>query len=105
MLLYGSNFSLRLFGQDIDPLVVKIACINGALYAPWLAFPLPERLFTQPPAQLPEAPNIENTPFRIHEHQSFAAGARPPSPFILLRQPDAAKRHSRYLNETNALPF
>jgi hypothetical protein len=34
--------SLSLWGQDIDPLAVAMCKINGALYAPWLAFPLPE---------------------------------------------------------------
>jgi len=41
MLLHASNFSLCLFGQDIDVLAVAMCKINGALYAPWLAFPLP----------------------------------------------------------------
>lgn len=51
MLLHASNYSMSLCGQDIDPLVCKICLINGALYAPWLSFPLPasiigERTFT-----------------------------------------------------------
>lgn len=41
MLLHASNFSLNLYGNDIDPLVVACCKINGALYAPWLAFPFP----------------------------------------------------------------
>ena len=41
MLLHASNNSLSLSGQDIDPLAVKMCKINGALYAPWLSFPLP----------------------------------------------------------------
>jgi hypothetical protein len=41
MLLQASNFSLRLFGQDIDSLAVSMTLINGALYAPWIAFPFP----------------------------------------------------------------
>jgi hypothetical protein len=45
MLLHASNFSMRLYGQDIDPLVVKICKINGALFAPWLAFALPDDIF------------------------------------------------------------
>lgn len=45
MLLHASNFSLRLCGQDIDQLCVAICKINGALYAPWLAFGLPDSLF------------------------------------------------------------
>lgn len=42
MLLYASNYSYRLYGMDIDPLVVSICLINGAFYAPWLSFPLPQ---------------------------------------------------------------
>ena len=41
MLLHASNFSLCLYGQDIDQLAVVMCKINGALYAPWLTFPLP----------------------------------------------------------------
>lgn len=36
MLLHASNYSLRLYGMDIDPLVLEIAKINAALYAPWM---------------------------------------------------------------------
>jgi hypothetical protein len=57
MLLNASNKSLTLFGQDIDPLAVAMCKINGALYAPWLSFPLPAAIVgTQvpsPPAPLP----------------------------------------------------
>ena len=45
MLLHASNYSLRLSGQDIDPICVKICLINGALYAPWMAFPFPKDFF------------------------------------------------------------
>ncbi|MEO6391291.1 MAG: N-6 DNA methylase [Pyrinomonadaceae bacterium] len=45
MLLHASNYSLRLYGQDIDGLVVKITRLNGVLYAPWLAFGMPEGFF------------------------------------------------------------
>lgn len=41
MILHASNHSLCLYGQDIDPLAVAMCKINGALYAPWLSFPLP----------------------------------------------------------------
>jgi hypothetical protein len=41
MLLHASNMSLNLLGQDIDPLAISMCKINGALYAPWLSFPLP----------------------------------------------------------------
>jgi len=44
MLLHASNFSLRLYGQDIDPVAISMCKTNGALYAPWLAFPLPDHI-------------------------------------------------------------
>ena len=44
MLLHASNLSLNLWGQDIDPLAVAMCKINGVLYAPWIAFPLPASL-------------------------------------------------------------
>lgn len=39
MLLVSSNFSLRLYGQDIDYLCCLITKINLALYAPWHYIP------------------------------------------------------------------
>lgn len=48
MLLHASNLSLNLWGQDVDPLTVAMCKINGALYAPWLAFPLPESILGAP---------------------------------------------------------
>lgn len=44
MLLHSSNYSMCLSGQDIDPLAVAMCKINGALYAPWLSFPLSESI-------------------------------------------------------------
>lgn len=37
MLLHASNYSLRLYAQDISHLAVKTTIFNGYLYAPWLA--------------------------------------------------------------------
>ena len=48
MLLHASNFSLNLFGQDIDPLAVAMCKINGALYAPWISYPMPESILNAP---------------------------------------------------------
>ena len=64
MLLHASNFSLNLWGQDIDPLAVAMCKINGALYAPWLAFPLPEAILgTRDPK-----PSPDDTPiFRVNK--------------------------------------
>jgi hypothetical protein len=57
MLLHASNLSLVLFGQDIDPLAIAMCKINGALYAPWMSFPLPASItgthVNPPPASLP----------------------------------------------------
>lgn len=36
MLLYQSNYSLRLYGQDISLLMVKLTNLNGYFYVPWL---------------------------------------------------------------------
>src|SRR5262249_36194383 len=66
------NFSLGLYGQDIDPLAVALCKINGAFYAPWLAFPLPPAIVgpdrARPSAPLPP-PEWEDssTVSRVHE--------------------------------------
>ena len=38
MLLYTSNHSLNLYGNDISPLLVKMAKINAFIYIPWLVY-------------------------------------------------------------------
>jgi hypothetical protein len=48
MLLHASNYSLRLYGMDIDERCVQCTLINGALYAPWITFPFPESIFDTP---------------------------------------------------------
>jgi hypothetical protein len=74
MLLHASNYSLCLFGQDIDPLAVAMCKVNGALYAPWLPFPLPESILgthvPAPPASLPvpDPPPAEVPVFRVDDH-------------------------------------
>src|SRR5208282_5253323 len=73
MLLHASNFSLNLWGQDIDPLAVAMCKINGAMYAPWLSFPLPTSITDAnvpgPPRPLPvPEPRPEGTPiFRVDD--------------------------------------
>jgi hypothetical protein len=53
-LLHASNFSFNLYGQDIDPLAVAMCKINGALYVPWMSFPLPASILkTQAPLSIP----------------------------------------------------
>jgi hypothetical protein len=74
LLLHASNFSLCLFGQDIDPLAVAMCKVNGALYAPWLSFPLPAAIVgthvNPPPSSLPVPdPPPEGVPvFRADDH-------------------------------------
>jgi hypothetical protein len=41
LLLHASNYSLRLYGADINPTVIKVSLINGYLFAPWLVKPFP----------------------------------------------------------------
>jgi hypothetical protein len=53
MLLHASNYSLNLHGQDIDPVAVAMCKINGALYAPWLAFPLPASILKATETETP----------------------------------------------------
>ena len=40
LLLHASNFSLRLYGADIDATLTRACLVNGYLYAPWLVRPL-----------------------------------------------------------------
>jgi hypothetical protein len=40
MLLAASNYSLRLYAQDILRLMCKATLVNGYLYAPWLSLPI-----------------------------------------------------------------
>lgn len=70
MLMVASNFCLRLFGQDIDPMVVLITKINMALYAPW--HHIPESFF---PADEP----IEATP--VTEKPVYTTKIEQPSLF------------------------
>ncbi len=41
LLLHASNHSLRLYGQEINPLLCLSTLVNGYLYAPWLVRPIP----------------------------------------------------------------
>ncbi len=38
MLMYASNYSLNLYGVDINHLLTKVAKVNAYIYVPWLAF-------------------------------------------------------------------
>lgn len=76
MLLHASNYSYCLYGIDKDALVAMITRINGALYAPWLSFPLPEEIVgvpipPPPPAELPlpeeNRPGVDVPVFRVDD--------------------------------------
>jgi hypothetical protein len=41
MLLAASNHSYRLYGCDINSTIIKVALVNGYLYAPWMVKPFP----------------------------------------------------------------
>lgn len=67
LLLHASNYSLRLYGTDIDAMMVKAAKINGALYAPWLSFPLPETYWQHEKLELPAPRVISLQPERVNK--------------------------------------
>jgi hypothetical protein len=54
---------MALFGQDIDPLAVAMPKINGALYAPWLSFPLPASILGTEAPSMPAEPSL----FRVDD--------------------------------------
>lgn len=66
MLLHASNYSLRLYGQDIDRMMVACTKINGALYAPWIVAPPPW------PPKIP--PRDPETPGATHAEDAEQPG-------------------------------
>jgi N-6 DNA Methylase len=48
MLLHAANYSLNLYGQDIDRIAIMMTKINGSLYAPWISFPIPKDILGVP---------------------------------------------------------
>ena len=38
MFLYASNHTLNIQGNDISPILVKMAKLNAFIYIPWLAY-------------------------------------------------------------------
>ncbi len=67
MLLHASNYSYYLYACDIDPLVIAISRINAALYAPWMVFPLPERILGVSVPPPPPAPLTVPDEYRLEE--------------------------------------
>lgn len=73
-LLQVANHSLRLTGADVDPVCAVVSLINGALYCPWLAFPIPASFFKTTPAPPPAAHDA------AHEASPTAAPAPAAAP-------------------------
>lgn len=72
-LLHASNFSVRLYGMDIDRLVVKICLINGAMFVPWMSFPFPNKWFEQHNAVRLGKPDEKFVLAEEHENKRIAA--------------------------------
>lgn len=86
MLLCASNYSMRLFGQDIDYLCCLIAKINLALYAPW--FYIPESFFPQSEKKARKAATDE-------QKSAFKPADAPPRALFDLSQFPAKTETSR----------
>lgn len=72
-LLHASNFSVRLYGMDIDSLVVKICLINGAMFVPWMSFPFPNKWFERHDAARLRKPGEKFVFAEEHENKRIAA--------------------------------
>lgn len=53
MLMLASNHSVRLYGMDIDPLMVLAAQMNFSMYAPWGVKAFPDAYFKRAAPSLP----------------------------------------------------
>lgn len=62
MLLLASNYSLRLYGVDIDPLMILAAQMNFTMYAPWGIRSFPEAYFERAAPALPQEVDISIDP-------------------------------------------
>ena len=78
LLLSAGDHCLRLYGQDIDGLMVEITKVNGALYCPWLCRPIPEDVL--PALELQQQERVEA------RRQEREATERLRSMFALLTQ-------------------
>lgn len=106
MLLVASNYSMRLFGQDIDGLCCLITKINLALYAPW--FYIPDSFFEEEnhaPTELQLVPEMVE---ESKEIEFFPAQAAPKeiSLFEKMRaEKEQKKRAKKYSTEIDNLPL
>jgi hypothetical protein len=81
-LLQFSGLSHNLVGQDIDPICVQISLINGALYAPWITFPLPTAILQTARVAEDARPAIDSShPERPHT---------PPAPEVTTEPEEAS---------------
>ena len=71
-LMHASNQSVRLYGTDIDNLMVKICLINGAMFVPWMSFPFPNKWFERRDAANRKKPDEKFALAKEHDNQSLA---------------------------------
>lgn len=82
MLMHAGAHCFCLAGQDIDGLVAEICRINGALYVPWLAYPMPAEMLERCKAARPQAASES----AASESASEAAAEPPPEELVALTQ-------------------
>lgn len=87
-LLQFSGLSHRLEGQDVDPVCTKISRVNGALFAPWLSFPLPDALLRAPVAA--DSPPVNEA----HTEDEPPRAAEPPPPPLAAEEASGGRRHT-----------
>ncbi len=79
MLLIASNYSLRLYGQDIVADLVRCAQFNGFLWMPWLVFnpPSVREMWKRIDPQAKEVPtatlSLETDPEAVEEIKQYRA--------------------------------
>jgi hypothetical protein len=61
-LMHASNYSVNLFGVDIDPLCVLATKLNAALYMPWLICPKKQNVPTPDPVMVCEQREAQGHP-------------------------------------------
>jgi len=72
-LMHASNKSVRLYGMDIDNLMVKICLINGAMFVPWMSFPFPNKWFEHRGAAHSRKPDEKFALATEQDNQTIAA--------------------------------
>ena len=74
MILHASNYSYRLYAQDINPTVIKACLVNAYCFAPWLVRPfpflkdIPVKQVSQPVTTPEPKPISEPAPIQINGH-------------------------------------